>query len=217
MTKHKQKIRVTRRSVGAHPGFAVRTGGPARRSGPRQPFVRRCRALLLPRGHHPTLFAGAVWGFPGGAPAPQSLEPERDLVAPLRCSGARCRQRVRHDRLDHRTSPPPAQRWCKRGAASHRMQPRWVEHQDPRHCRCTGQLHGISSHAGPSARPRRGRRADVILADTEPQKAIASRSYDAQARVIEPLLSQGKGVVIPSVAPGRWLGTMTAISTRPAT
>lgn len=38
----------------------------------------------------------------------------------------------------------------------------------------------------------------MLLADTEAETVIADKGYDAQARVVEPLLSQGKGVVIPS-------------------
>ena len=40
--------------------------------------------------------------------------------------------------------------------------------------------------------------ADALLADTAAETVIADKGYDAQARVVEPLLIQGKGVVIPS-------------------
>ena len=40
--------------------------------------------------------------------------------------------------------------------------------------------------------------ADVLLKDTQGQTVIADKAYDAQARVIEPLLNKGKSVVIPS-------------------
>ena len=39
--------------------------------------------------------------------------------------------------------------------------------------------------------------ADVLLADTQANAVIADKAYDAQARVIEPLLKAGKAVVIP--------------------
>ena len=39
--------------------------------------------------------------------------------------------------------------------------------------------------------------ADVLLADTPANAVIADKAYDAQARVIEPLLKAGKAVVIP--------------------
>ncbi len=42
--------------------------------------------------------------------------------------------------------------------------------------------------------------ADVLLKDTLGQTVIADKAYDAQARVIEPLLNKGKSVVIPSRA-----------------
>ena len=40
--------------------------------------------------------------------------------------------------------------------------------------------------------------ADVLLKDTPAQTILADKAYDAQARLIEPLLNQGKAVVIPS-------------------
>jgi transposase len=40
--------------------------------------------------------------------------------------------------------------------------------------------------------------ADVLLKDTPGQTIIADKAYDAQARVVQPLLDKGKGVVIPS-------------------
>lgn len=42
--------------------------------------------------------------------------------------------------------------------------------------------------------------ADALLKDTPGQTLIADKAYDAQARVIEPLLGKGKAVVIPSRA-----------------
>ena len=39
--------------------------------------------------------------------------------------------------------------------------------------------------------------ADVLLQDIEAEAVIADKAYDAQARVIEPLLAAGKKVVIP--------------------
>ncbi|WP_425219651.1 IS5 family transposase [Ralstonia solanacearum] len=41
--------------------------------------------------------------------------------------------------------------------------------------------------------------ADVLLKDTEAQTVIADKGYDAQQRVVEPLLQAGKAVVIPSI------------------
>ena len=42
--------------------------------------------------------------------------------------------------------------------------------------------------------------ADVLLKDTQAGTVIADKAYDAQARVIEPLLQAGKAVVIPSIS-----------------
>jgi predicted kinase len=38
-----------------------------------------------------------------------------------------------------------------------------------------------------------------LLKDIDAQTAIADREYDAQQRVVEPLLKSGKTVVIPSI------------------
>ena len=40
--------------------------------------------------------------------------------------------------------------------------------------------------------------ADVLLAQTAAETVIADKGYDTQARVLEPLSAQGKGVVIAS-------------------
>jgi transposase len=42
--------------------------------------------------------------------------------------------------------------------------------------------------------------ADVLLKATQADTVIAGKAYDAQARVIEPLLQAGKAVVIPSIS-----------------
>jgi transposase len=42
--------------------------------------------------------------------------------------------------------------------------------------------------------------ADVLLKDIEAQMVIADKGYDAQQRVVEPLLQAGKQVVIPSIS-----------------
>ena len=48
-----------------------------------------------------------------------------------------------------------------------------------------GQAHGLEG-------------ADVLLAQTAAETVIADKGYDAQARVLELLPAQGKGVVIAS-------------------
>jgi transposase len=40
--------------------------------------------------------------------------------------------------------------------------------------------------------------ADVLLKDTLGRTVIADKAYGAQARLVQPLLDKGKGVVIPS-------------------
>jgi transposase len=39
--------------------------------------------------------------------------------------------------------------------------------------------------------------ADVLLKDLAAQTLVADKAYDAQARVVEPLIQSGKAVVIP--------------------
>ena len=41
--------------------------------------------------------------------------------------------------------------------------------------------------------------ADVLLKDIDARMVIADKAYDAQQRVVEPLLKAGKTVVIPSI------------------
>ena len=50
--------------------------------------------------------------------------------------------------------------------------------------KCTRKLHRCS---------------DVLLKDIDAQMVIADKAYDAQQRVVEPLLQAGKAVVIPSI------------------
>lgn len=40
--------------------------------------------------------------------------------------------------------------------------------------------------------------ADVLLKDTKGETIIADKAYDAQSRLIQPLLDKGKSLVIPS-------------------
>ena len=42
--------------------------------------------------------------------------------------------------------------------------------------------------------------ADVLLKDIDAQMVIADKAYDAQQRVVQPLLKAGKGVVIKGQA-----------------
>lgn len=57
--------------------------------------------------------------------------------------------------------------------------------------------------------------ADVLLCDTPADLVIAYKAYDAQARVVEPLIKAGKAVVIPASEPVPCNAAMTGICTRP--
>jgi hypothetical protein len=109
------QIRTEGRPVGTHQGLVARMRGPRRCYGARQPIVRRSGAVPTPRGHPLARLARAVWGLPGGTPAPFAVEQVRRLGTRLQDPVARPGQRVRDDRLEHRTSPP-AQLRGKRGA-----------------------------------------------------------------------------------------------------
>ena len=47
--------------------------------------------------------------------------------------------------------------------------------------------------------------ADVLLKDTPGQIVIADKAYDAQTRVVQPLLDKGKEVVIASCSTSKQL------------
>ena len=56
--------------------------------------------------------------------------------------------------------------------------------------------------------------ADVLLARTDAQAVIADKAYDAHEQVVEPLLRQGKQVVIPVFGRAKLNAGMTAMSTK---
>ena len=56
--------------------------------------------------------------------------------------------------------------------------------------------------------------ADHLLPKVQANTTLADKAFDADERVIKPLLEAGKTAVIPSKRGARRLGTMTATSSR---
>jgi len=73
-------------------------------------------------------------------------------------------------------------------------QQRRAEHKDSCACRCVGQSAGLHPDAGPS-HDLEG--ADALLPDMTAETLLADKAFDADERVIEPLLARGKSFVIP--------------------
>ncbi|MFE8647284.1 IS5 family transposase [Sphingomonas sp. NCPPB 2930] len=119
----------------------------------------------------------------------------------LQGPGARRGQRVRHDRFDHRARPP-AQRRCKRGGGGPHTQAIGRSRgglSTKIHATVDALGNPTGFHLTPGqAHDLEG--ADALLADTPAQTVIADKAYDAQARLVAPLLERGKSVVIPSRA-----------------
>ena len=121
------------------------------------------------------------------------------MVAPLQSTGAGCGQRIRHDRFDHRARPP-AQRRCKRGEPHQQAIGR---SRGGLSTKIHATLDALGNPTGFHLTPGQAHDldgADVLLKDTRGQTVIANKAYDAQARLIEPLLSKGKALVIASRA-----------------
>ncbi|MEO9148674.1 MAG: IS5 family transposase [Burkholderiaceae bacterium] len=129
---------------------------------------------------------------------PLALEHNRRVAALVCRAGTGPRQRVRLNR-QHDCACPPAQRGGKkrgpgqnnqaigrsRGGLSTKIHATVDALGNPTGFHLTpGQAHDLEG-------------ADVLLKDSEAEAVIADKAYDAQARVIEPLLKAGKQVVIP--------------------
>lgn len=199
MRKDDQEIRPQRCPMGTNRASAARPGRPTGSHRKRQPAVRGCGALSLACRHPLARPARALWRFPCRAHPPLALELQRCVAAHLRGTGAGRRQRIRHDRLHHRARPPALCRGKRgdpekqaigrsRGGLSTKIHTRVDALGNPTGFVLTpGQAHDLQG-------------ADVLLKDTPAQTVIADKAYDAQARLVQPLLSQGKAVVIPSRA-----------------
>ncbi len=106
-------------------------------------------------------------------------------------------QRIRNDRRHHRARPP-AQRWCKRGDPEKQALGR---SRGGLSTKIHTTVDALGNPTGFLLTPGQAydlKGADVLLKDTPAQTILADKAYDAQARLIEPLLNQGKAVVIPS-------------------
>ncbi len=106
-------------------------------------------------------------------------------------------QRIRNDRRHHRARPP-AQRWCKRGDPEKQALGRSRGGLSTKIHTTVDALGNPTSFLLTPGQAHDLKGADVLLKDTPAQTILADKAYDAQARLIEPLLNQGKAVVIPS-------------------
>ncbi len=124
------------------------------------------------------------------------------MGADFQSAVARCGQRVRDDRR-HDCSSPPAQLRGKRGAAQIQAIGR---SRGGLSTKIHATVDGLGNPTGFYLTPGQAHDldgADVLLKDTPAQIVIADKAYDAQARVVEPLLAAGKTVVIPSRSTSR--------------
>src|SRR5262245_42269436 len=127
------------------------------------------------------------------------MEPKRGVGAGIQGAGARCGQRIRHDRCNDRAGPSAQCRGKKkeseecqdeaigrsRGGMSTKIHATVDALGNPTGFHLTpGQVHDLDG-------------ADILLKDTPAQAVIADKAYDANERLIEPLRKTGKGIVIP--------------------
>ncbi|BEU98695.1 IS5 family transposase (plasmid) [Acidovorax sp. DW039] len=115
----------------------------------------------------------------------------------VRGLGAGCGQRIRHDRCHHR-SGPPAQRRRKRGDPDKQALGR---SRGGLSTKIHATVDALGNPTGFLVTPGQAHDlegADALLKDTLAQTVIADKAYDAQVRLIEPLLAKGKAVAIPS-------------------
>jgi transposase len=115
----------------------------------------------------------------------------------VRGLGAGCGQRIRHDRRHHR-SGPPAQRRRKRGDPDKQALGR---SRGGLSTKIHATVDALGNPTGFLVTPGQAHDlegADALLKNTLAQTVIADKAYDAQVRLIEPLLAKGKAVVIPS-------------------
>jgi transposase len=123
------------------------------------------------------------------------------LGASVQGVGRRRRQRIRHDRLDHRAGPPAQRRRAQknggdeaigrsRGGLSTKIHALVDALGNPTAFLLTaGQAHDLAG-------------ADCFLPQLKADALLADKAFDADKRVIEPLQAAGITPVIPSV-PGR--------------
>src|SRR5574340_1141092 len=121
------------------------------------------------------------------------------LATSVRASGRRRRQRICDDRFHHRPRAP-AQRGRKRGDREHEAIGRSKGGLTTKiHATCDALGNPTGFHLTPGqAHDLEG--ADALLLGIDAGTIIADKAYDADERVIEPLRTAGKTIVIPSKA-----------------
>src|SRR5919199_174582 len=113
---------------------------------------------------------------------------KRRLGESIQDLSGRSGQRVRHDRCNHRQSPPAQRRGSKKGGFERSDRPlaRRIDDQDSRHRRCAGQSAGGEPHW--RTRSRRNAGPSLETQEIEPAALLADKGYCSDG-FIEHLLS----------------------------
>ena len=183
--------------MGTHQRLTAWSGRTARSHCKKQPVIYRCRALPLPGRHTLARSTRMFWGLSGRTYPSLTLECHRCLGSHLYRTGTGRGQRICHDRFNHRPSSPAQCGGKKRGPEKQAI---------GRSCgglstKIHATVDALGNPTGFLLTPGQAHDlegADVLLKDLSAQAILADRAYDAQARVVDPLLQAGKAVVIPS-------------------
>src|SRR5829696_2663532 len=173
--------------------------GPGRACRPHrqgQPALCRGRALPLSRGYPLARSAGALRLRGQGADPLQPLGQGWRVGAGVPARGGRCRQRVRHDRLNHRAGS------SARGRRPQKAGPDQAIGRSKGGL--TTKIHALVDALGhPTGfHLTRGQEhdlagADALLPALEAETLIADKAFDTDQRVLAPLAEAGKAAVIP--------------------
>src|SRR6185312_11973109 len=182
--------------MGADPGSAAGAGRACGRDRQGQPAVCRGRALSVSDGHSLARSTRALRLRGQGANPLQPLGQDRRMGAGVPAPGGRGRQRIRHDRLNHRA----------RASARGRRPQKLGEDQAIGRSKggLTTKIHAtVDALGNPTGFHLTGGQehdlagADALLPELEAEALIADKAFDADQRVLEPLADAGKTAVIP--------------------
>src|ERR1700693_3742356 len=182
--------------MGEGQGRLARTGRARWCYGQRQSAVCRGRAVSLSGRHSVAGFAGALWRSDQNSYALLPVGPERSLEEDVRDVSGGCGQRICHDRQHDRACTPAQCRRPKKdgeeqaigrskGGLSTKIHAMVDALGNPTAFFLTpGQAHDLKG-------------ADALLPHMQADTLLADKAYDADERVIKPLLAAGKKLVIP--------------------
>ena len=125
-----------------------------------------------------------------------SLGPRRHLEDDIRDFGSRCRQRICHDRQHDRARPPAQRRRPKKDGENQAIGRSKGGLSTKIHLMVDALGNPLAFFLTPGqAHDLEG--ADALLPQMEADTVLADKAFDADERVIEPLLAAGKTAVIP--------------------